>query len=316
MKTPKGSGTELMKHSEFSLIPMFIAVMEEKNLSVAAKKLGVSQPAISQGLTRLRALYQDELFIRDGKGFVPTAYANSIYPSLLKSMNVIMGTVPEQFKFNPKTCNRRFTISALSVFNHTFFVPLCNLIKEKAPLCTIEILPIVSDGIESLMRFEQIDLLIEVENTRYPTLKKQLISSDSLSIIYSKSHPRLGSSVTEEAFLNEEHVVHTQHGPTLGYLSNDPRLKCLSERRISWSVSSIVDMFPLLASSDMVGIMPNTVAEKYCGLFNLHNIQNSFISQELNIAMYWHPRRQHDPAHKWLRSMCKEAAMLNTPSIN
>lgn len=300
-----------MKHTEFSLIPMFVAVMEEKNLSVAAKKLGVSQPAISQGLTRLRELYQDELFIREGRGYLPTGYAKSIYPSLLESMNVIMGTVPEQFKFDPKTCNRTFTISALSVFNHTFFVPLCNLIKEKAPLCTIEILPIVSDGVESLMRFDKIDLLIEVDNTRYPTLKKRLISSDSLSIIYSKNHPRLESSITEDEFLNEKHVVHTQHGSSQGYLSNDSGIKRLSERHISWSVSSIVDMFPLLASSDMIGIVPNAIAEKYCGLFNLHNIKNSFINKELNIAMYWHPSRQHDPAHKWLRSLCKESAEVN-----
>lgn len=290
--------------------------MDEKNLSKAAKKLKISQPAISQGLVRLRDLYKDELFIREGRGMLPTAYASSIYPSLLASMNAILGTVPEQFKFTSQTCDRTFTISALSVFNHTFFTSLCHLIKQKAPLCTLEILPIVSDDIEQLMRFEKVDLLIEAENFRYNTLKSSVISSDSLSIVYSKQHPRLGNTITETEFLNEKHVVHSQHGETLGYLSKDPRLQILSDRNIAWSVSNIVDMLPLLSSSDMVGIVPNTIAEKYCGFFNLTNVKDSFLNQELNIAMFWHPRRHHDPAHRWLRNICKEAAAMELPSFN
>lgn len=307
-----------MKHSEFSLIPIFVAIMDEKNLSKAAKKLKISQPAVSQGLVRLRELYKDELFIRDGRGVLPTAYASTIYPSLLESMNVILGTVPEQFKFNPKTCNRTFTISALSVFNHTFFSSMCHLIKEKAPLCTVNVLPIVNDGIESLMRFEKIDLLIEAEadDDRYRTLRSKVIASESLSIIYSKNHARLGDSITEKEFLKEKHVVHTQHGATLGYLTNNPRLKTLAGRDVSWSVSNIVDMFPLLSTSDMVGIVPNAIAAKYCEFFNLHNVKNSFLHQELNIAMFWHPRRHQDPAHMWLRNICKEAAALDTLPIN
>lgn len=304
-----------MKHSEYSLMPIFVAIMEERTLSGAAKKLKITQPAVSQGLKRLRELYNDNLFIREGRGVAPTAYATSIYPTLLESVSAINSTIPDRFKFNPKTCTRKFTISSLSFFSHTFYPRLSKIINERAPLSTVEILPVLVEDIETQMRFEKIDLLIEAESKARHTMRSKVITSDSISVLYSKNHPRLTSSITEDEFFRERHVVHNQNSGVLGYLSDEPTFaSLLSKRNVAWTVSNIVDMLPLISTSEMVGIAPKIIADQYSELFNLHNVRDSFLNQELNVAMCWHPSKHQDPAHRWFRSVCEEAASYKMQS--
>ncbi|NOH98741.1 LysR family transcriptional regulator [Vibrio sp. 99-70-13A1] len=296
-----------MKHSEFSLIPVFVMVMQELSMSRAAKRLNISQPAVSQCLNRLRAIYNDDLFIRQGNGVTPTAYAKEIYPALSQSMQVIESTTPSKFRFEPKTCERKFSISSLSVFNHTFLPKLSSIIKNEAPLCSVEILPIYND-IESDLRFEKIDLIIEATSKAHPALSQKKLCSDSLCIIYSKSHPRLSENITESEFYSEKHVVHTRSGLSPGYLSDAPNLRDLAKRNVIWEVSSMIDMMPILASSDYIGISPVTIADSYCDFFNLRKVKADFLEVDIEVSMFWHPSKQHDPVHRWFRSCCQESA--------
>ncbi|MEE1672690.1 LysR family transcriptional regulator [Agarivorans aestuarii] len=293
-----------MKHSDYSLIPTFVAIVEERNYSKAAKRLGISQSAVSQGVTRLRDIFKDNLFIRGSHGVEPTPYALDIYPALANSVESIAHMLPEQRYFEPAKCQRQFTIAALSVFSFTLFPQLAKRLFEQAPLASIKTEPLFGQDMAGLLRSHQCDLLIEAESNRYPHLRSQRIMQDRLVVVCRAQHPRFSSSqLNLEQYLREQHVIHSQPDQKTGYLG-DMGISGLAERNIAWQASGIMDMLPLIGQSDCIGILPENLAKQHCANFGLKPLDADFLPKEILVSMYWHPSRTNDPAHLWLREQC------------
>ncbi|MDW2459423.1 LysR family transcriptional regulator, partial [Vibrio sp. 1249-1] len=104
-----------MKPTDLNLIPIFIAIYEEGNLSKAAARLSITQPAVSKALARLRDIYDEPLFHRCTKGVEPTSFAMDIYPALLTSVQNFTSTLTASSEFDPKVSNRVFSIACVSV---------------------------------------------------------------------------------------------------------------------------------------------------------------------------------------------------------
>ncbi|MDO6764662.1 LysR family transcriptional regulator [Agarivorans sp. 1_MG-2023] len=293
-----------MKHSDYSLIPTFVAIVEERNYSKAAKRLGISQSAVSQSVTRLRDIFKDNLFTRGSHGVEPTPYAIDIYPALANSVESIAHMLPEQRHFNPAKCQRQFTIAALSVFSFTLFPQLSKRLFEQAPLASVKTEPLFGQDMISLLRTHQCDLLIEAESNRYPNLRSQVVMQDKLAVVCRAQHPRIsGSEINLEQYLSEQHVIHSQPEQKFGYLG-DMGIAGLTERRVAWQASGIMDMLPLIAQSDCMGILPERLASQHCQHFGLKPLHANFLPAQIVVSMYWHPSRTNDPAHRWLRDQC------------
>jgi DNA-binding transcriptional LysR family regulator len=297
-----------MKHSDYSLIPTFVAVVEEQNYSKAAKRLGISQSAVSQSVMRLRDIFKDNLFTRGSHGVVPTPYAMDIYPALANSIESIAHMLPEQRHFKPANCQRQFTIAALSVFSFTLFPQLATRVFKQAPKASIKTEPLFGQDMNSLLRSHQCDLLIEAGSERYSHLRSQKLMTNTLAVVCRLDHPRFTTSkLTLEQYLCEKHIVHSQPEQKTGYLG-EMGITGLSERDIAWEASGIMDMMPIIAESDCIGILPQRLAKKHSAAFGLKVLQADFLPEQIVVNMYWHPSRTNDPAHRWLRQQCALAA--------
>ncbi|UGA56145.1 LysR family transcriptional regulator [Vibrio sp. VB16] len=297
-----------MKHSDYSLIPIFVAIVEERNYSKAAKRLGISQSAVSQSVNRLRDIYKDNLFIRCSHGVEPTPYALDIYPALSNSVESIAHMLPEQRHFNPVHYQRQFTIAALSVLSFTLFPQLAKRIFEQAPLVSIKTEPLFGQDMNSLLRSHQCDLLVEADSNRFPHLRSEEIMQDSLVVVCRVGHPRFADGkLTLDRYLKEKHVIHSQPEQKAGYLG-DKGIVGLSERDVAWQASGIMDMLPLIAGSECIGILPGHLAKQYCASFGLKMLQADFLPTQISVSMYWHPSRTNEPTHRWLRQQCILAA--------
>ncbi|MGY5449961.1 LysR family transcriptional regulator [Agarivorans sp. MS3-6] len=293
-----------MKHSDYSLIPTFVAIVEERNYSKAAKRLGISQSAVSQSVTRLRDVFKDNLFVRGSHGVEPTPYAMDIYPALANSVESIAHMLPEQRHFNPANCQRQFTIAALSVFSFTLFPQLAKRIFEQAPMASIKTEPLFGQDMNSLLSSHQTDLLIEADSTRYPHLRSEVIMQDGLVVVCRQQHPRYScNQLNLEQYLSEKHVIHSQPEQRAGYLG-DMGIAGLAERQIAWQSSGIMDMLPLIGQSDCIGILPERLAKQHCAAFGLKCLQADFLPEYIVVNMYWHPSRTNEPTHRWLRDQC------------
>ncbi|MEL0607211.1 LysR family transcriptional regulator [Vibrio echinoideorum] len=300
-----------MKYSDFNLIPTFVAIMEERSFSGAAKRLGVSQSAISQSATRLKTLFDDPLFLRESHGITPTKLALSIYPTLATAIEEIKLTTPYYRAFDPESCDREFVVSALSVFGLSILPVASKIIGQVAPLASVKAEAHVHQSDTTNMLRHKFDITLDVNYGQYPQLCSEVIMKNQLNVICREDHPRLtGPSISATEFLNERHVTHTVPGQQKSYLL-DKGLKAeelLRQRDIAWHSNSITEMLPIIEQNDYIGIFPSILLEKHFSHFNLKTLKCDFLPDWLSISMFWHASRNNDPSHQWLRSVFSETS--------
>ncbi|NVN80199.1 MULTISPECIES: LysR substrate-binding domain-containing protein [unclassified Vibrio] len=299
-----------MKHSDFNLIPIFIAVMEERSISAAAHRLNISQSAVSQSIQKLKILFDDPLFFRESHGVSPSKFAKSIYPKLADAVHQIRLTTPPLSNFSPETCSRNFMLSAVSVIGLSLLPIVSDLIFDQAPNVTVKVDSNLSNAdMRSLLR-NQYDLSIDIDFGQYSGLKYQELLDEKLCVLCRKDHPRLTSTtVSESQFLFEKHVVHTTSSPKKAYL-HDKGLSCekiLGERDIVWSANSIVEMMSVIENSHHISLFPKRLLSKYLKDSSLKLIPCDFITESVKVAMFWHPARHNDAGHRWLREIVSKA---------
>ena len=293
-----------MKHSDYSLIPTFVAIVEEKSYTKAAKRLGITQSAVSQGVTRLRDVFNDALFIRGSRGVFPTQFALDIYPTLSSAVENIAYMMPEYKKFDPKKCDKQFTISSLSVFGFTILPELALMMALDGPSASVKNEPLYNHDITSMLRSQDLDLVIEAESNQYPQLRSHVIMEDTLSVMCREDHPRLkGDSITVDEYLTEKHVTHSQVAQGGGYLIGrglkDESI--LKKRQVAWYGSSIMEMLPIIEKCNYIALLPQRLVDQYLQFYKLKQLKTSFLIEPIKVAMYWHPSRTNDPSHRWLR---------------
>lgn len=294
-----------MKHSDYSLIPTFVAIVEEKSYTKAAKRLGISQSAVSQAVTRLQEMFKDSLFIRGSRGVEPTQFALDIYPTLSSSVENIAYMMPEFKKFDPLKCDKQFTISSLSVFGFTILPELASLMSVEAPLASIKIEPLYNSDLTSMLRSQQFDLVIEAHSNQYPQLRSKVIMEDTLNVVCRVDHPRLtGDTISIEEFLAEKHVTHSQLEQKGGYLLGRGLKEddILGQREVAWQASNIMEMLPVIERCDYISLLPQKLIGQYRNSHKLKQLKSDFLLEPIKVAMYWHSSRTNDPGHKWLRS--------------
>ncbi|MEZ9298867.1 LysR substrate-binding domain-containing protein [Vibrio splendidus] len=299
-----------MKHSDFNLIPIFVTVMEERNISKAAHRLNISQSAVSQSINRLKILFNDPLFFRESHGVSPSKLANSIYPQLSAAVHQIKLTAPPLSDFNAETSSRKFMISTVSVLGLSILPVVSSLIFNQSSNIKVKVdSNLAHKDMHSLLR-NQYDLSIDIDHGQYPELKSQEILQEELCVLCHVNHPRLtNQKVSLEQFLSEKHVVHTTFNQKQPYLYNKG-LNCegvIKQRDIAWSANNIVEMMSIIENSHHIGLFPKTLLNKYLKYSELKLIPCDFISENIRVAMFWHPAQHYDIGHRWLRELISEA---------
>lgn len=131
-----------MKNTDLNLIPIFVAIFEEQNLSKAAARLDISQPAVSKALARLRDIYDEPLFHRSPSGVEPTSFAVDIYPAMLTAFKNFTSTLSASSEFEAKVSNRIFSIACVSVASYELMPQLLKQIRQHAPNISLEVHPL------------------------------------------------------------------------------------------------------------------------------------------------------------------------------
>lgn len=299
-----------MKHSDYSLIPILVAIVEEKNYSKAARRLGISQSAVSQSVVRLRDVFNDNLFIRSSHGVELTQFALDIYPLLSSAIENVSHTLPEHSKFKPLTCEKQFTVSSLSVFGHTILPELAVLIANEAPKASVKIELLYTNNMTDMLRSQYYDLAIDTHCDNYAHLRSQILMEDTLSVMCSNKHPRLTKdTITVEEYLQEKHVIHSQLDQTKGYLVGRGLKdeEVLQKRQIAWHTSTIMEVLPIIERTEYVALLPQKLVDLHHHNYDIKQLNSSFLVEPIKIAMYWHPSRTNDPVHKWFRYSVKAA---------
>ncbi len=286
-------------------LKLFLAVLEEGSVTVAAKRLGLTQSAVSHTLDKLRALMHDPLFVKSGRGIVATAHAQALAEkarTLLDDMKAIAAGS----QFDPKKAALTFTVAA-NDFQRDLLLPrFLERVKTQAPGIQLRVIP---SGLPSaqLLREEQCDLLLTpVPPSSADIIQKRLFEDRFVCFYDAKSR---SAPQTEKDYLSASHI--TVVFENLDRLEFDKELAALDiDRNVVVSVANFSGVPPFLRGTPLLATVPSLLRIEIMREFASVPVPAS-ISERMHHAvlpmfMVWHARNRFDPAHEWLRKVLQE----------
>ena len=295
------------RNVNLNLLKVFDAVMSERNITRAAARLCVSQPAISNALSSLRALYGDELFIRTPKGVAPTAKAQEIAGPIRDSLKLVDGTLENNFEFQPESLHRQFTV-ALTDYGELHFLPyLISELNVSAPGVDVICLPEPGATLRPEMRSGTVDLVWDWVRIDDPQYHVELIFEDRSYCVARKDHPKVSTGLSLDDFLELEHVALRPTRTHIPMVERELEKQGL-QRNVVAEVSHLLAMPGIVANTNLVACLPERLAHNYATQMNLAICPNPVFSHPVPVFQMWHKHLDDDAGHAWFRGLLQQLA--------
>lgn len=295
-----------LRSLDLNLLVVFDAVFKERNITKAGAKIGLSQSAVSNALTRLRGHLNDELFLRGPRTMRPTQRALEIADSIHSTLVALEMSLDPKV-FDPKSESRTFTIAAVDYFSVVVAPKLARFLEENAPSIDIRILPATLDSKELLDQGEA-DFAAGVFDDIPERFDKQILLEDSFACVVRAGHPLAGTTPTVEQYVAAQHLMISANGVARSFVDTDLE-KLGLKRRISMTISSFSLAPAILESSELILTAPLKVIKSYNNaLFSVLQYPAASPTRLRHLDLIWHKRLSVHPAQNWLRTAIKTIA--------
>jgi DNA-binding transcriptional LysR family regulator len=299
---------------DLNLLLALDALLSERNVTRAAERLSVGQPAMSAALGRLRKHFDDPLLVREGKTLVPTPAAAALAPLVRDAVTATEAVFGRPRGFDPLVDRRSFTIMASDYVTLILLRGLVARLAVEAPLQRVNVIPVQGDFAEQL-RKGQADLLVlptELTGARFP-FPHQHLFHDRYVLVADADNDAVGSIVTAEEFAQLPYVAYS--GGPLPSIA-DSQLEGLGiPRRVEMSTQSFVVAAFLVTGTPFVSLVHERLARQVARQAHLKVLEAPVPLRPISEALFWNPRDTDDPAHSWLRErIAAEASGLGNHS--
>ena len=293
-----------LRSLDLKLLTVFDAVLRKRSLTAAAESLGLSQPAISQSLAKLRNEFADPLFVRTTKGMSPTPRATQLAATVRQVLDLVRDRLDPAPRFDPAGTERTFTL-AMSDIGMVVFVPkLIERLKKLAPKARLRMMRLESHGLREGFEEGQTDLAIGSFPTIGAGIRQQRLYADDYACLVRQGHPSIKSRITQKQFREAHHIVATAEGT--GH-AHSGIAKLLAEKvpasHVAIRVPSFVVAPMLVAQTDYVLTVPYAVCRVLGESHGLRALKPPFVIPKVEVRQYWHERYHRDAANKWLREL-------------
>lgn len=288
-----------LKDTDLNLFIAFDVIYTEKNLTKAGQVLGITQPAVSNALSRLRELFGDDLFIRTSKGMVPTPVANQIIKDVRSALSLIQNTISETEKFDPSIAEMTFKISIGDSSEYRLLPLLIKELAEIAPKIKVETYLTPRKDAPRELASGTIDFSIDPPVHSDPHLKHEKIYEEDYVMIVRKDHPILSlKEITIEDYLKLSHIHISNRKTGLGHV--DMALYRLGlSRDISLRAQHFLVAPYIVEQSDLA----ITTTKGFAVDRDLAWRELPFEIEPLILHLYWHEAKDSDPSTKWMKDL-------------
>jgi DNA-binding transcriptional LysR family regulator len=286
---------------DLNLLPIFVALMEERSVTRAAERLGMTQPALSNALARLRAMLQDQLFIRERYGIQPTPIALELAPGIADALARLDDAVLGQQDFNPAEAERLFTIAPNGYVEFALVPAIVARLQESAPGIKLRLTPYGNDLAETGVTSGTTALVLGRITDPPDNLVVQHLTDEGLACIVRADHPEVGDSITREQFERLKHVNVMPPGRLRAGLFQALAQQQL-KREVAISVTNFFAVAEMVAVTDYCATLPRLICQRLRHDPRIRVLPAPVDLGTFPIEMAWHVRYRHDPAHRWLRS--------------
>lgn len=295
-----------LRRTDLGLLLALDALLAEQSVTRAAERLGISQPALSAQLARLRDLFGDPLLVQAGTRMTPTPRAAELHAPLHQLLDELQALVRGAQAFDPATSDRVFRIAATDNLHRVCTGALAGAVATAAPGIRLALLAFdARAGWDQLDRGEA-DLLIASARMTPAEAIGQRLYRDEFVFVQRKGHPRGTGPVDLDQFCALDHVLVSPDGGGFAGATDEALAAIGRRRRVVISLPSFLLVAPLITANDFVAVMPRRLARLQQAELDLFPTPVPIPGYDIHAA--WHPRHQRDPAHAWLRRRLAEVA--------
>ncbi len=298
-----------IRRADLPLLISLDALLEDRNVTRAARRLNVTQSTLSGHLARLREIFHDPLLVpaENGRGMIPTERALALQPSLHDALSELQSAVADNVGFDPTTSERTFVVAINdNAFTMVGMAAAQTIAKIGGPgIRTSFITPDLST-LSPRMERGDIDLYVGAARTLPGNLKQRALVTDCFCMAQRKGHPRGRRKPSLACYVGLDHMLVSPSG---GFRSPvDDALAALGkERKVVLTVPTYIQAAMLLSRTDLVATLPSRLLGHYADLLDVFSIPIELRPFSLSIS--WHPRSHNNAAHKWLREQFISVAM-------
>jgi DNA-binding transcriptional LysR family regulator len=285
---------------DLNLFVVFDAIYTDGGITRASRKLHLTQPALSHALARLRVLFGDPLFLRQGRVMVPTPFARNLIEPVRRALRDLEITLHGIEHFDPATTQRRFTLGVRDVLESVLLPPLMRSWSKIAPQCDLHAVDVDRRDFASELASGRIDAAIDVALPLPDTIRRKRVLHDGMVVLARKGHPQVRRRLTLDAYLKQGHVLVSSRrsGPGL----EDMELSRHGlERRVQLRCQHYFAACRVVSQSDLLLTMPERYAHIVNSAFGNRVLPFPFDAPTLDAYVYWHANVDNEPSSRWLR---------------
>jgi DNA-binding transcriptional LysR family regulator len=292
---------------DLNLLPVFITLMEERSVTRAADRLGITQPALSNALARLRVVMRDQLFIRERYGIQPTPLAQELAPVIAEALAKIDDVVLGQQDFAPLQAERLVTIAPNSYVELVLVPAIVARLRDLAPGIRLRLTPFGNELAETGIISGTTAMVLGRVVDPPDNLVVQHLMDESLACVVRADHPDIRDSISREQYEGLKHVNVLPPGRLrIGLLQALQRQGL--KRDVAVSVTHFMAVPEMVAVTDYCATLPMQICRRLTHDPRLKILPAPVDLGTFPVEMAWHVRYRHDPAHRWLRTQVAEVA--------
>jgi DNA-binding transcriptional LysR family regulator len=300
---------------DLNLLLVFDALMAERQVTRAGQRIGLSQPAVSAALNRLRAMLDDDLFVRRGGAMVPTARALALAEPIGDALRRVELAFRAGASFDPATIRRDFTVRGVDYVGYLVIPPLIANLAGPAPGIVVRCLDAQTGSVPQLLEEGRIDLAIEVLHDFDDPIRSQFLFRERYVVIASAHHPDIDAGGDQslqdpfdlDLYCRLPHALHSFVGGTTGNV--DAALAAINrERHVTLSAPHFFSIAKAVADSRMIATFPERLAARIAPVLGLRVYQAPIDLAPISLAMVWHRRNDSDAGQIWFRQQVMKAA--------
>lgn len=294
-----------LRQIDLNLLVIFNQLWLDRRVSTSAEKLGLTQPAVSNALKRMRTLLSDELFVRTARGMEPTPYAMQLAEPVGNALSSLQNAFSQRDTFDPANSSRTFTLAMTDIGEIYFMPPLLEALSRLAPHIKISTLRNTAGNLREDMEAGSVDLALGLLPHLQTGFFQRRLFFQRYVCMFRRGHPTASNPISLENYSSCEHVgviaENTGHG----------EVDALIERRgikrhIRLVVPHFVAVGHILQSTDLIATVPERFAVRCEKPFGLVMSPLPVKLPEIAINLFWQAKYNRDPANMWLRQLIVE----------
>src|SRR5437868_3145554 len=286
---------------DLNLLRVFDAVLRERGVTPAAMGLGLTQPAVSNALARLRAVFGDALFVRTSAGMDPTPFARGLAEPVRQALALLESALAHGPGFDPAAATRAFRFYMSDLGQIEFLPPLIERVQREAPGVRLEAVALEVDDIAGALAAGSLDLAVGFLPGLGPPVRRRALFRDPYLRLMPADHPI--RSLTKKKFLEASHALVTYRG---GHRVIEEALERAGLRRIALRVPHFTVVPMVLERTDLILTLPARVARVFERRGKLKSLPPPIPIPQAEVAVHWHERFDADQGNRWLREQLIE----------